>query len=86
MLRFAAESEAPAFVIVTEEGILRGLEKAAPGKRFVTLAPRMLCPNMKLTTLEKVRDALALGQHEVDVDPEIRERARGAVDRMVAVD
>jgi len=45
----------------------------------------MLCPNMKLTTLLKVRDALALGQHEVDVAPEIAEGARRAVERMVAI-
>jgi quinolinate synthase len=85
MLSFAAESPAEDFVVITESGLLHALAKAVPGKRFHELSPRMLCPNMKLTTLAKVRDALAHDQYEVDVPPEIAERARIAVERMVAV-
>ncbi len=85
MLRFAAESASEEFVVVTESGLLHALENAAPAKRFFELAPRMLCPNMKLTTLAKVRDALALGQHEIDVPSEIAKSARRAVERMVAI-
>jgi quinolinate synthase len=85
MLARAAASPATAFVVVTEDGLLHGLRKAAPEKAFVNLTPRMLCPNMKLTTLEKVRDALAYQQFAVDVEPHIAARARVAVERMVAV-
>ena len=85
MLARAESSAAQAFIVVTEEGLLHGLRKAAPGKTFVNLTPRMLCPNMKLTTLAKVRDALAYRQFEVDVEPVIAARARTAVERMVAV-
>jgi quinolinate synthase len=85
MLRFAADSPAAEFVVVTESGLLHGLEKAAPSKRFFELSPRMLCPNMKLTTLAKVRDALLGMQYEVDVAADVAARARAAVERMVAV-
>jgi quinolinate synthase len=85
MLARAAASPATAFVVVTEDGLLHGLRKAAPEKAFVNLTPRMLCPNMKLTTLEKVRDALAYQQFAVDVEPDVAARARVAVERMVAV-
>ncbi len=85
MLAFAAEQPAEEFVVVTESGLVHALAKAAPGKRFHELAPRMLCPNMKLTTLQKVRDALALHQFEVDVPAEIATRARTAVQRMVEI-
>jgi quinolinate synthase len=85
MLTFAAENPAGEFVVVTEEGLLHALRKAAPGKRFFELSPRMLCPNMKVTTLTKVRDCLAHGTGEVHVAPGVRERALLAVERMVAV-
>ncbi len=85
MLRFAAEDDSPAYIVVTEAGILHGLAKAAPGKHFFELGTRMLCPNMKVTTIEKVRDCLANMSGEVDVDPAIREKALVAVERMVAI-
>ncbi len=45
----------------------------------------MLCPNMKLTTLVKVRDCLLRGDGAVTVDADTRERALLAVERMVAI-
>ncbi|MDH4139151.1 MAG: quinolinate synthase NadA [Coriobacteriia bacterium] len=85
MLAYAAESSADEFIVVTEEGLLHGLSKAAPGKRFVNLTPPMLCPNMKVTTIEKVRDCLRDTTGEIDVAEEVRERALAAVGRMVAI-
>lgn len=85
MLAYAAEMPSAEFVVVTESGLLHALTKAAPGKRFFELAPRMLCPNMKLTTLAKVADALEKSQFEVDVPADIAKRAVTAVERMVAV-
>jgi quinolinate synthase len=85
MLSYAAASDADEFVVITEAGLIHALEKAAPGKRFYELYPRMLCPNMKVTTLQKVRDCLAELSGEVTVAEEIRVRALGAVERMVAI-
>ena len=85
MLSLAATSPAEEFVVVTESGLLSGLQKAAPGKRFFELSPRLLCPNMKITTLAKVRDCLASGSGEVTVPETIRERALLAVEKMIAI-
>ena len=85
MLAYAASDSADEFLVVTEAGLVHALEKAAPHKRFYELAPRMLCPNMKLTTLEKVRDALAFEQYSIDVAEDVAERARAAVERMIAI-
>jgi len=85
MLGFAAQNPADEFIVVTEAGLVHGLQKAAPGKRFFELSPRMLCPNMKLTTLAKVRDSLASGSGEVTIEESVRERALLAVERMVAI-
>jgi quinolinate synthase len=85
MLAFSAKNPAAEFIVVTESGLLHALHKAAPDKRFFELSPRMLCPNMKVTTLTKVRDCLAHRSGEVSVDTTVRERALLAVERMVAI-
>jgi quinolinate synthase len=85
MLSYAATSTAGEFIVVTESGLLHGLTKAAPLKTFYELKPRMLCPNMKVTTLTKVRDCISTGSGEVVVAPDIRERALAAVERMISV-
>src|SRR5581483_1521706 len=81
-LAFANES---AKILATEEGILHRLRREAPGKRFEPVRDGAVCRFMKMITLEKLRDALRDGVHEVTVDPEVAARARGAIDRMVAL-
>lgn len=85
MLDYAARDSAGEFIVVTESGLVHALQKAASGKVFHELAPRMLCPNMKLTTLLKVRDALAHDRYPVEVEDTVARRARAAVERMVSV-
>jgi quinolinate synthase len=85
MIRHAAESSAREFVIVTEQGLIHALQKAAPDKVFHQPEPLLLCPNMKLTTLAKVRDALRDLTPAIEVPEEVRIPARIAVERMVAV-
>jgi quinolinate synthase len=85
MLRHVVTSPADEFVVVTEAGLIHGLSKAAPGKRFYNVEPKMLCPNMKLTTLTKVRDCVRDMAGEVTVPEDIRVRALSAVERMVAL-
>jgi quinolinate synthase len=85
MLRRAAESPATEFIVVTEEGLLHGLEKAAPGKRFFTLDPCPVCPNMKKTTLADVLRALQTLEPRIEVPDEVRARALTAVERMVGI-
>ncbi|GAB4276735.1 MAG: quinolinate synthase NadA [Coriobacteriia bacterium] len=85
MLAFAVESDADEFIVLTECGLLHGLAKAAPGKVFHEPEPRMLCPNMKLTTLEKVAACMRDMAPQIDVPEETREAALAAVERMIAV-
>jgi quinolinate synthase len=85
MLRFAAESPAREFIVVTEEGLLHGLQKAAPGKSFYTLDPRPTCPNMKKTTLEKVLASLETLEPRIEVPAGIAAAALASVERMVAI-
>jgi quinolinate synthase len=84
ILRFARESKAKRFIIGTEVGILYQLAKQCPGKEFFPASPKMVCPNMKATTLEKVHRALLTLEPRVTVPPDVRERALRSLTRMLA--
>jgi quinolinate synthase len=85
MIRFAHESLKDRFLVATETGIIHRLNKEAPEKRFEAVSEKAICRYMKMITLEKLRDSLRDWKYEVAVPKEIAERARGAIDRMVAV-
>jgi quinolinate synthase len=82
---FCKESSATQFIIGTEAGILFRLKKENPGKEFILASPALICPNMKLTSLEDVREALTTMAPVVKVSEEIRVRAKRALDRMLAI-
>jgi quinolinate synthase len=85
MVRFAKASPKQRFVVATETGILHRLSKEVPEKEFVAAREAAVCRFMKMITLEKARDSLRDMKHVVTVEPEIADRARGAIDRMVAI-
>ncbi len=72
-------------IVATETGMLYPLQMAAPDVNFVAANPRAACVYMKMITLTKLRDALREMKFEVRVAPEIAERARVPIDRMVAL-
>jgi len=80
----ASESPREA-VVATETGMLYPLEMAAPDVKFIPANAEASCVYMKMITLEKLRDALREKKFEVRVAPEIAERARIPIDRMVAL-
>src|SRR5512145_294778 len=85
MYGYCRRSEAKEFIVGTEMGILYRLRKENPGKKFHLASRALICPNMKLTTLEDVRDALVALSPRVTVPPEIREKALSALSAMLRV-
>ncbi len=85
MLRYVSETTADTVIIGTEMGIIHRMEVENPGKRFILLSEQAVCPNMKAIQLEDVRDALHLNKHVISIEPEIRELALSAVQRMVEI-
>jgi quinolinate synthase len=83
MIDFSKQSPKERFLVATEIGIIHRLKKEAPGKVFEPVNKNASCRFMKMITLEKTRDALRDWKFEVEVDPEIAERARGSIERMV---
>ena len=85
MMTRARTSPARRFVVATETGVLHRLRRENPEKQFVAAAETAECRYMKMITLEKLRDSLRDWKHVVTVEPEIAARARGAIERMVAI-
>jgi len=85
MVKHAAASPAETFVVATETGILHRLRKEIPGRQFVAADDGAVCGYMKQITLEKVRDTLRDLAPAVEIPRDIADRARIAIDRMLAV-
>jgi quinolinate synthase len=85
MLAYCRRSAAKEFLVGTEMGILYRLRKENPGKSFFLAARALICPNMKLTTLEDVRDSLESLSPVVAVPPDTRRKALSALEAMLRV-
>jgi len=85
MIRFCREDNGEEYLIGTELGMIYRLSQDVPGKRFFPVTEVSVCPNMKLTTLDKVLRAIQTEGPVVAVDPETRAGALKAVQRMVEV-
>jgi quinolinate synthase len=85
MIKRAKESPAKTFLVATETGILHTMKKQNPRKTFIPVAETAQCQFMKKITLEKVLWSLEDMKHKVTVPRGVAERARRAIDRMMAV-
>ncbi len=68
-------------LLVTECSMASNVADEVPGVEFVR--PCNLCPHMKRISLEAIYESLRDLKYEVTVDPDVAERARRAVERMV---
>ncbi len=83
--KYAGEVDARELVIGTEMGVLYRLQLENRDKRFYRSSNDMICPNMKLITLQDVLYSLLHRVHAITVPEEIRVRAEKAIDGMLAV-
>ena len=73
------------FIVATENGMLYPLQQAAPRANLIEANRMAFCKYMKMITLPKLRDSLLEMKFEVSVPPEVAERARIPIERMVAI-
>lgn len=73
------------FIIGTEAGILYRLRRENPGKEFILASPALVCPNMKLTSLEDIVASLETLSPVVRVSEDVRIPAKQALDRMLTI-
>jgi quinolinate synthase len=83
MIKYVSGSKTKEFIIGTEVGIIHRLEKENPEKAFYPATDLAVCPNMKLTTLEKVLWSLEEEKEEIKVPPHTAKKAKQAVERML---
>jgi quinolinate synthase len=80
---YVADRKPRRVVLVTECSMSDNVAIQHPDVEFVR--PCNLCPHMKRITLPKIRRALENMGPQVTIEPEVAERARRAVERMLAV-
>ena len=85
MMKYVKQSSATQFVIATETGILYRMRKQNPDKTFIPASEKAECQYMKMITLQKVHDSLMEDKYEVKVPKETADKARLAIERMLAI-
>jgi len=85
MMNYAKTSNSKKFVVATETGILYRMQKQNPGKEFIPVSEGAVCKYMKMITLDKVYASLKEEKYEVRVPKNIAQKARLAIDRMLAI-
>ena len=90
LLDFVVASDAEAFIVATEPGIIHQMQAKTKdsGKQFIPAPPDSACacnecPHMKLNTLEKLYLCMRLRAPDVTVDPEIAKLALVPIQRML---
>lgn len=92
LIAAAQKLEAAEFIVATDMGILHKMRTAAPEKHFIaaptagqsaTCKSCAHCPWMAMNGLANLADTLEYGRNEINIDPEIAERARLPIDRML---
>ena len=84
IMDFARKSDAKEFIIGTEISIAEHLQYECPDKMFYYMSPKLICKNMKLSTLGDVYNAI-LGRagEEIVLDDETITAARRCIDEMI---
>jgi quinolinate synthase len=90
LLAATSDKSVKQFIVVTEEGIIHQMKKARPDAEFIPapVSESCLCnrcPYMKKNSLEKIRDALLYMKPAVEIPEDLRRRAQGSLDRMLAI-
>jgi quinolinate synthase len=83
MSKYIRKAPQTEFIIGTEIGIIHRIKKENPDKYFYPVTEAAICPNMKRITLEKILWSLEDLSYEINVPPDIMEKARLSIERML---
>lgn len=83
MIDFVGKQTSNKVLLVTECSMSDNVAVEYPDVEFIR--PCNLCPHMKKITLPKILESLRTLQPRVEIDPTIIDRARGSVERMLAI-
>lgn len=84
IMDYAVKSDKKEFIIGTEISIAEHLQYMCPDKTFHILSLKLICPNMKATTLVDVYNCLAgNGGEEIELDGDTIANAKRCIDEMI---
>lgn len=84
IMDFAKKSDAKEFIIGTELSIAEHLQYECPDKRFYYLSQKLMCRNMRVTTLVDVLNCVqGISGEEMIMDDEMIKQARRCIDKMI---
>lgn len=84
IMNYAVNSDKTDFIIGTEISIAEHLQYMCPDKNFYILTQKLICPNMKATTLVDVYNCLAgKGGEEITLDDKTIKDAKKCIDEMI---
>lgn len=84
IMEYAKKSDAKEFIIGTELSIAEHLQYECPDKRFYYLSQKLMCRNMRLTTLIDVLNCVqGISGEEMIMDEETIRDARKCIDKMI---
>ena len=86
IMAYARKSEKKEFIIGTEHSIVEHLQYECPDKMFYPISSKLMCHNMKLTTLVDILNVLkGTGGEEIVLSDEVMEGASRCINRMIAL-
>jgi len=89
MVSYCRQTPAREIIIATEAGMLHRLQKECPEKVFIPAPTDNCrcneCKFMKMNTLEKLHDCMVNRSPRIELRPEIIERARLPIERMLEI-
>jgi quinolinate synthase len=85
MVKEAQVTDKKHVILGTEEGIIHRLNKLNPETQFIPIKDHAICSNMKKIDLPKVLRSLKEMKFKVDVPENIRQKARGAIEKMIRI-
>lgn len=84
IMNYAVNSDKKEFIIGTEISIAEHLQYMCPDKKFYLLSLKLICPNMKATTLYDVYNCLnGDGGEKIELDDETISSAKHCIDEMI---
>ncbi|MCU6710790.1 quinolinate synthase NadA [Paenibacillus sp. J5C_2022] len=85
ILKYCRDSECQEFIVGTEDGTGYQLRLDSPDKKFHFASKYLVCPNMKVNNLKKLVKCLETMQPQIYVPPQVAEKARLSLERMLQV-
>jgi quinolinate synthase len=90
LLNFTVKDDSKKYIVATETGILYKMRDSSPEKEFIIVPSDETCscndcPYMKLNTMQKLYLCLKNERPEIVMSPEVIEKARLPIERMMEI-